>query len=71
MILGPVFYKVFMNDTFCFIVKYSLYNNADDKSMSNASAKIEDVMLTLKQDSKISTTWFIDNGIEPRPDEFQ
>ena len=57
----------------CFISfkKCSLYNYADDKSMSNASAKIDEVMLNLKHDSKIAITWFIDNGMEPHPEKFQ
>ena len=38
--------------------------------MSNASAKIDQVMLNLKLDSKIAITWFIDNGMEPRPEKF-
>ena len=39
--------------------------------MSNASAKIDEVMLNLKLDSKIAITWFIDNGMEPHPEKFQ
>ena len=70
-ILGPVLFNVFMNDLFYFIKKCSLYNYADDNSMSNASAKIDEVMLNLKLDSKIAITWFIDNGMEPHPEKFQ
>ena len=69
-ILGPVLFNVFMNDLFYFIKKCSLYNYADDNSMSNASAKIDEVMLNLKLDSKIAITWFIDNGMEPHPQSF-
>ena len=39
--------------------------------MSNTSAKIDEVMLNLKLDSKIAITWFIDNGMEPHPEKFQ
>ena len=60
-----------MNDLIYFIGKCSLYNYADDNSMSNASAKINEVMLNLKLDSKIAITWFIDNGMEPHPEKFQ
>ena len=39
--------------------------------MSNASAKIDEVMLNLKLDSKIAITWFIDNGMELHPENVQ
>ena len=38
--------------------------------MSNASAKIDEVMLNLKLDSKIAIAWFIDDGMEPHPEFF-
>ena len=60
-----------MNDLFYFIKKCFLYNYADHNFMSNASAKIDEVMLNLKRDSKIAITWFIDNGMEPHPEKFQ
>ena len=47
------------------------YNYADDNSMSNACAKIDELMINLKLDSKIAITWFIDNGMEPHPEKFQ
>ena len=55
---------------YIYIYTYT-YNYADDNSMSNASAKIDEVMLNLKLDSKIAITWFIDNGMEPHPEKFQ
>ena len=58
-------------EMFYFIEIYSLYCHADDKSMSNASAKIEDIVLNLKHDTKIATTLFTDNGMEPCPDKFR
>ena len=70
-IRGPVLFNVFMNDLFYFIEKCSLYNYADDNSMSNASAKIDEVMLNLELDSKIVITWFINNDMEPHPEKFQ
>ena len=70
-ILGPVLFNAFMNNLFYFIEKCSLYNYADDNSMSNASAKIDEVMLNLKLDSKIAITWFIDDGMEPHPEKFK
>ena len=70
-ILGPALFNVFMNDLFYFIEKCSYYNYADVNSLSNASAKIDEVMLNLKLDSKIAITWFIDNGMEPHPEKFQ
>ena len=70
-ILGPVLLNVFMNDLFNFIKKCSLYSYADGNSMSNTSAKIDEVMFNLKLDSKIAITWFINNGMEPHPEKFQ
>ena len=50
---GPVLFNVFMNDLFYFIKKCFLYNYVDHNFMSNASAKIDEVMLNLKRDSKL------------------
>ena len=70
-ILGLVLFNVFMNDLFYFIEKCSLYKSADVNSKPNASAKIDEVMLNMKLDSKTAITWFIDNSVEPHPDKFQ
>ena len=67
----PVPFSVFIDGMFDFIVNYSLYYHADDKSMSNASAKIKEIMLNLKHDTKIATTLFIDNDMGPRSDKFR
>ena len=63
--------------TYLWVIGFTLWNNAlfynyaDDNSMSNASAKTDEVMLNLKLDSKIAITWFIDNGMQPHPEKFQ
>ena len=46
-ILGPVLFNGFVNDLVYFIEICSLYNYADDNSLSNASAKIDEGMLSL------------------------
>ena len=52
-ILGPLLFNIFLNDLFYFIEKCSLYNFADDNSLSNAASTLMDVKSNLQYDSKI------------------
>ena len=70
-ILGPLLFNVFMNDLFYFIERCLLYNYADDNFLSKAARHINELLLDLKHDSKITTTWFRDNGMQANPSKFQ
>ena len=70
-ILGPVLFNIFMNDLFLFIERCSLYNYADDNSLSARSACLSEVISSIQHDGNISTKWFTDNGMAANPDKFQ
>ena len=70
-ILGPLLFNVFINDLFLFIEKCSLYNYADDNSLSVFSPSTDEVIDYLRHDSQISIDWFNSNGMEANPEKFQ
>ena len=70
-ILGPLLFNVFMNDMFYFIERCSLYNYADDNSISKSAPTIDELVIDLKHDSKIAVDWFHDNGMQANPSKFQ
>ena len=70
-ILGPLLFNVFINDMFHFIEKCTLYNYADDNSMSYASLDVKDVLSCLKRDCDNAVKWFEINGMQTNPSKFQ
>ena len=70
-VLGPLLFNIFINDMFYFIEKCSLYNYADDNSLSISAPTADEVLLNLKHDCEISLRWYKQNGMEANPNEFQ
>ena len=70
-ILGPLLFNIFINDMFYFIEKCSLYNYADDNSLSISAPTAEEVLLNLKHACEISLRWYKQNGMEANPNKFQ
>ena len=70
-ILGPLIFNIFMNDIFYFIHKSSLYNYADDNTLSFVHQDPEILKRTLEDDSKILIDWFQTNQMQANPDKFQ
>ena len=70
-ILGPLLFNIFINDMFHFIEKCSLYNFADDNSLSNTATTLNEIKCNLQHDSKICISWFDQNGMEANPSKFQ
>jgi len=60
-----------MNDIFYFIHKSSLYNYADDNTLSFYHHDPEILKLILEDDSKILIDWFQTNQMQANPDKFQ
>ena len=63
-ILGPLLFNVFINDMYLFMNKCTLYNYADDNSLSCAATGVEEVMSSLQMDSSKVIQWFTDNGMQ-------
>ena len=69
--LGPLLFNVFINDMYLFINKCTLYNYADDNSLSCAATEVEEVMSSLQMDGSKVIQWFTDNGMLANPSRFQ
>ena len=70
-ILGPLLFNVFINDMHMFIKECTLYNYADDNSLSCTSPMIDHVISNLQLDGNRAIKWFTDNGMQANPDKFQ
>ena len=70
-ILGPLLFNIFVNDLFLFIEKCTLYNYADDDTMSKSSLHLSEVLECLKHDCNIALEWFRKNGMQANPEKFQ
>ena len=70
-ILGPLLFNVFINDLYMFIKESTLYNYADDNSLSRAAASIREVICSLQNDGNAVIKWFTDNGMQANADKFQ
>ena len=57
-ILGPVLYNVFINDTFLLVQNSTIYNYADDNTVSYCDYDINKVVNTLEADSLKLINWF-------------
>ena len=69
-ILGPLLFNILINDMFFFIDHCTLYNYADDNSMSVSSENIQRVISLLQNDCKKAVQWFTSNGMQANPQNF-
>ena len=70
-ILGPLLFNVFINDIFYFIQKGTLYNYADDNTLSFHSPNFDNLLHFLQTASKTLIEWFRFNCMQANPDKFQ
>jgi hypothetical protein len=70
-ILGPVLFNVFINDIFLFVKDSTIYNYADDNTVSSCDNDIDVVTQTLENDSMKLINWFSLNLMKANPDKFQ
>ncbi|KAK3101622.1 hypothetical protein FSP39_004953 [Pinctada imbricata] len=70
-ILGPLLFNVFINDIFYFIDKSTLYNYADDNTLSFASPNFKQLINVLETESNILIDWFTFNCMKANPEKFQ
>jgi hypothetical protein len=57
-ILGPVLFKIFINDIFLFAKHCDLYNYADDNTFKNSGHSLATVIKPLEDDSASLISWF-------------
>ena len=69
--LGPVLFNVFINDIFLFVKDSTIYNYADDNTVSNCDNDIDVVTKTLEIDSMELINLFSLNHMKANPDKLQ
>jgi hypothetical protein len=70
-ILGPILFNIFINDIFGFVTDSSIYNYADDNTVSYSHEKADVLKSTLETDSLSLINWFHNNKMKANPDKFQ
>ena len=70
-ILGPLLFNIFINDIFYFIKHSSIYNYADDNTLSYSHKCLSTTKSVLVSESTKAITWFGDNKMQANPDKFQ
>lgn len=70
-ILGPLLFNIFMNDIFYFIHQGTLYNYADDNTLSHHCLDYDKLVKILEEESNILIDWFHFNCMQANPDKFQ
>ena len=57
-ILGPAFIQCLINDIFYCIVRGTIYNYADDNTLSFQSPDYDELVSILQTESELSKDWF-------------
>ena len=64
-------FNIFTNDLFYFINTCSLFNYADDNTITTANNNPDVVIDSLVLDSNVAITWFKNKYMQANPDKFQ
>jgi hypothetical protein len=70
-ILGPTLFNIFINDLFDFIKHTTLFNYADDNTLSSIGSSTDEVVRNLQTDANSAIKWFSDNHMKANPGKFQ
>ena len=70
-ILGPILFKFFINDIFYSVDVSTIYNYADDNTLSYADHNLNNVISKLESDTQKMLDWFANNLMQANPDKFQ
>ena len=70
-ILGPLLFNVFINDIFLFVDKCTLYNYADDNTLSYIHHDFDTLVNVLERESGLLIDWFKVNRMQANPEKFQ
>ena len=70
-VLAPVLFNIFINDLYAAITKSTLYNYADDNTISACCDTEQLVVETLTSEVKVAIKWFDTNRMEANPSKFQ
>ena len=70
-ILWPIFFNLSINNLFFFVVLTSLYNFADDNTLSAFATTVSELIKILESESEVVIDWFKINKMVVNPDKFQ
>ena len=70
-ILGPMLFKIFINDLVFFIEESKICNFADDNTIFASGQNIEQVAVSLELDLAHTSEWFDSNRMVANPGKFQ
>ena len=70
-ILRPILFNLSINDLFFFVVLASLYNFADDNTLSAFATTVSELIKILESESEVVIDWFKINKMVVNPDKFQ
>ena len=69
-VLGAVLFNFYINDLFLFIKQATLYNYADDNTLSYFSRNMCDLVNTLQKETGIALSWLDQNEMIANPKKF-
>ena len=70
-ILGPTLFNVFLNDLFLCMEETTIYNYADDNTISGTSHSLDGLVSMIETKGTDVTEWFTCNGMKANPDKYQ
>ena len=70
-ILGPLHFNIFLNDIFYFVLRSTIYNYADDNTVSFIHKDNNFLKSVLESDSLNLISWFEEHSTKANPDKFQ
>jgi hypothetical protein len=70
-IMEPLLFNVFINDIFSVVKHGSLYNYADDNTLSFCSPHYDNLITAMQTDSIQLIEWFNVNKMQANPEKFQ
>ena len=70
-VMAHVLFNLFINDLYAAITKSTLYNYADDNTISACCDTEQLVVETLTSEVKVGIKWFDTNTMEATPSKFQ
>ena len=70
-ILGPLIFNKFINDIYYSLTKCTMYNYADDNTLSFIHRQLAVLKSVVECESEIALEWFDNNQMQANPGKFQ
>ena len=70
-VLGPLLFKIFVNDLFYTDIDSIICNYTNDNHIVNWSNSVDELKVSLEKDAHRAFSWFDNNHMDANPDKFQ